>query len=79
MDRNKQTIIQAPFGTQSGTKPGTAASTKAGNWITLLVLPVLLSACGWVDSTGDGSDDIDSEFSPLTSVAAQSNDATPRY
>jgi len=77
MDRNKQTIIQAPFGTQSGTKPGTAASTKAGNWITLLVLPVLLSACGWVDSTGDGSDDIDSEFSPLTSVAAQSNDATP--
>ena len=52
---------------------------KVGSWLMLLALPVLLSACGWVDSTGSGGDNgdnVEDQFSPLTSVPAESNGAT---
>ena len=58
----------------------TRPSAKAGGWLVLLTLPILLGACGWVDSTGNGGNDSDSaenQFSPFTSAPAESNDATP--
>jgi len=71
MDKNQQTII--------GARPEPKPFVITGNWLMLFALPVLLSACGWVDSTGSGGadeDSVESQFSQLASVPAESNGAT---
>jgi len=71
MDKTQQTIIRARLGTRP--------LISTGNWLMLIALPILSSACGWVDSTGDGGNDgssVESQFSQLPSVSAESNGAT---